>query len=192
MLLFQSSDILVSDYLKIPVMIYSFIGLVFLIAAGSVALYFLSRLRALRAARITAAPNDMANRYRPMLRLLSGDDFSFVSADPKLLHQLRAQRRRLFRGYLSCLTKDYGRLLEGVRLAMVLARVDRPDLVRLLARSRFLFAIALCRVEFRLALHAAGIGKVDITGLVDALDALRGQVAAFSQSPVTTLVSVIK
>ena len=43
-------------------------------------------------------------------------------------------------------------------------------------RNRMLFAFALCRIEFHLHLHALGMGKVDVSGLVAALDALRGAV----------------
>jgi hypothetical protein len=124
----------------------------------------------------------LADRYRPMLRLLSNDDLAFVSADARLQRTLRARRRDLFRGYLRCLTTDYARLLAGVREAMVHSGVDRPDLARALAKNRVLFAIAICKVEFRLALHATGVGNVDISGLVDALEALRGQVSVLSAS----------
>jgi hypothetical protein len=53
-------------------------------------------------------------------------------------------------------------------------------LARALAKNRLLFAIAICKVEFRLALHATGVGKVDISGLVGAVEALRGQVTVLS------------
>ncbi len=92
-----------------------------------------------------------------------------------------AWRRDLFGGYLRCLTTWIGgRLLAGVREVMVQSGVDRPDLARALAKNRVLFATAICKVEFRLALHATGVGNVDISGLVDALEALRGQVNALS------------
>ena len=118
-----------------------------------------------------------------MLRLLAEDDFRFVSTNPGLEKTLRAERRRLFRGYLRCLTRDYGSLLGGLRHAMVQSGFDRPDLARALVQYRFSFAMELCTAEIRLALHAAGIGKVDISGLVDALDALRTQAGSFQSIP---------
>jgi hypothetical protein len=120
-----------------------------------------------------------------MLRLLSDDDFRIVSANPGLRKALRAQRCRLFRGYLRCLTRDYGRLLAGLRHAMVQSGIDRPDLANALVRFRFQFTMALCNAEIRLALYAVGIGKVDISGLVAALDALRTQAGAFQSTPAT-------
>ena len=154
---------------------------VVLIAFGSIGLQFFLKMRSLRSARAAGGcPSLGADRYRPMLRLLSDEDLAFVSADSKLQRNLRARRRDLFRGYLRCLTRDYACLLAGVRQAMVLSGEDRPDLARALAKNRILFAIAICKVEFRLALHATGVGRVDISGLVGALETLRGQVNVLS------------
>jgi hypothetical protein len=146
-------------------------------------LRFLEGLHALRPTGQRAAAVNMAGRYHPMLRLLAEDDFAFVASNPVLYRRLRAERRLLFRGYLRCLTRDYGRLLEGIRLVMVQSQVDRPDLARALARNRVLFAVALCRIEFRLALHWAGVGKVDISGVVEAFDRLREHAGAISTVP---------
>jgi hypothetical protein len=114
-----------------------------------------------------------------MLRLLADEDFRFVSANPILKKHLRTERCRLFRGYLRCLTRDYGSLLAGLRHAMVHSGIDRPDLAHALVQSRFRFAMALCNAEIRLVLYSAGIGKVDIAGLVAALDALRARAGSF-------------
>jgi len=152
------------------------VGSLLLIGFGSFAWQFLSRMRALRAAETLAPGSISADRYRPMLRLLSDDDLEFVAANTNLHRTLRSRRRELFRSYLRCLTRDYAQLLAGVRSVMVRSRTDRPDLARALAKNRMLFVMAICKVEFRLTLHAAGVGKVDVSGLVDALEALRGQV----------------
>jgi hypothetical protein len=165
-------------------MLFLFIVTLVLVAFGCVVLQFLLKMRSLRSqptGEITgSSPVLGADRYRPMLRLLSDEDLAFVSADSKLHRTLRARRRNLFRGYLRCLTRDYARLLAGVRQAMVHSGVDRPDLARALAKNRVLFAVAICKVEFRLALHATGVGSVDISGLVHALETLRAQVSVFS------------
>ncbi len=121
-----------------------------------------------------------ADRYRPMLRLLSDADLDFASKSPVLRAKIRARRRELFRGYLRSLTKDYAGLLSGLRRIMVNSDVDRPDLAKAVARNRVMFALALCRIEFDLQLHALGIGKVDVSGLVQALDALRGAVSVMT------------
>lgn len=169
---------------SIPGGYYSLAGLVVVVACASFGLFFVSRFRALRAATGRELPVDVAGRYHPMLRLLSEEDFEFVAGNPRLLRSLRTERRRLFRRYLNCLTRDYGRLLEGIRLVMVQSRVDRPDLAHALAKNRVLFALAICRIEFRLALHALGIGTVDISGVVEAFDRLREHAAALASVPV--------
>jgi hypothetical protein len=163
-----------------------FTGALFLIVWCAIFLLFILKVRSLRSAETGSASSLTADRYRPMLRLLSNDDLAFVSsADGKLRRALRARRRELFRGYLRCLTRDYAHLLAGVRQVMVQSGSDRPDLARALAKNRVLFAIAMCRIEFSLALHAAGIGKVDISGMVQALETLRGQVSVLSTAPRT-------
>jgi len=158
-------------------MLWIVCGIVLLIAGG-MSFQVVSRIRAMRIAETDVAPLIAGDRYRPMLRLLSDDDLEFVPAH--LRAGLRADRRMLFRRYLKCLSKDYARLLAGIRMAMVRSGVDRPELARALAKNRFLFAVAVCRIEYRLALHAAGLGRVDVSGLVAALDALRTQVAVFT------------
>jgi hypothetical protein len=63
---------------------------------------------------------------------------------------------------------------------MVESGADRPDLAAALAKNRFMFALALCRIEIHLQLHVLGIGKVDVSGLVEALDTLRGAVSVIA------------
>ncbi|HEX4275626.1 MAG TPA: hypothetical protein VHZ74_09745 [Bryobacteraceae bacterium] len=160
-----------------------FASALFLICFGAIGLDFFLKLRALQSREMSTVSLLTADRYRPMLRLLSDDDLAIVAADNKLKKSMRAKRRTLFRGYLRCLTRDYASLLAGVRDAMVRSGVDRPDLARALARNRVLFALAICKVEFRLLLHATGAGTVDISGLVDALETLRSQVSVMAASP---------
>ncbi len=147
-----------------------------LVALGLLSWQFVSRMRILRTAEGSAPAAVSADRYRPMLRLLSDEDLEFVARNSSLRRTLRSRRRELFRSYLRCLTRDYAHLLAGVRAIMLRSGVDRPDLAQALAKNRVLFVMAICKVEMRLTLHAVGFGKVDISGLVDALEALRSQV----------------
>ena len=152
----------------------------FFVALGLFSWQFLSRMRILSVAEKSAPAIVSADRYRPMLRLLSDEDLEFVAGNGSLRRTLRSRRRELFRSYLRCLTRDYAHLLAGVRTVMVRSGVDRPDLAQALARNRVLFVIAICKVEMRLTMHALGVGKVDISGLVDALEALRTQVSVMN------------
>ncbi len=156
------------------------IALLISIGTGSALLLFVARMRLLDA-HVQAQQNlPDVNRYKPMLRLLSDSDLGFAAGNPKLRSKIRSQRRKCFRGYLRCLTKDYARLLSGIRGMMVESGVDRPDLAKALARNRAQFALALCRIELHLQLHTLGIGKVDVSGLVEALDSLRGAVSVMT------------
>lgn len=157
----------------------------FVVALALFSWQFLSRMRILRVAEGSAPAVVSADRYRPMLRLLSDEDLGFVSRNSSLRRTLRSRRRELFRSYLRCLMRDYAHLLAGVRTVMVRSGVDRPDLAQALAKNRVLFVMAICKVEMRLTLHAVGVGKVEISGLVDALEALRGQVNVLSSASMT-------
>jgi hypothetical protein len=157
-----------------------FIALLMVIAAGSAALLLLTRMRLLDSVAQSRTRLPDAGRYQPMLRLLEDEDLEFAGANRALKGRIRAQRRELFRGYLRCLTKDYARLLAGLRGLIVESGVDRPDLAKALAKNRMMFALALCRIEVNLQLHALGVGRVDVSGLVDALDALRGAVSVMT------------
>jgi hypothetical protein len=137
-------------------------------------------MRSLGSAKAAGSGLQGADRYRPMLRLLSDADLNFLPPGSPLRRTLRTRRRALFRAYLRCLARDYACLLAGVRYAMTQSRVDRPDLAHALLKNRVLFALAICKVEYRLALHAAGIGHVEIAGLVEALETLRGQVTGLT------------
>jgi hypothetical protein len=152
------------------------ISLLTVVAAGCGLLMLAARMRLLNSAAWSTFSAPDVDRYRPMLRLLSNDDLNFVAAHPALRAKMGARRREIFRGYVRCLTKDYARLLGSIRRLMVESGVDRPDLAKALAKNRLVFALALCRIDVRLRLHALGLGNVDVSGLVEALDALRGTV----------------
>ena len=151
-------------------------ALFIVLAAGSGILMLAVRIRLLDSVAQSSRPLPEADRYRPMLRLLSDEDLKFAARNPALRAKFAARRRELFRGYVRCLTKDYGRLLASIRRLMVESGVDRPDLAKALAKNRFVFAMALCRIELHLRLHALGLSSVDVSGLVEALDGLRATV----------------
>ena len=158
-------------------------GTLLLAAFGLVGWQVVSRMRALAAPETNTIPVVSADRYRPMLRLLSDEDLNFIPTKSGLRRSLRARRRELFRSYLRCLARDYAHLLAGVRAAMVRSGMDRPELAHALAKNRTLFLMAMYKVEFRLTLHAVGVGKVEVAGLVEALEGLRSQVNILSAMP---------
>lgn len=119
------------------------------------------------------------SRYRPMERLLSQADYRFLASQPgfdkKMLRSIRSERRRVFRGYLACLCRDFGLVLAALRLMMTYSAQDRGDLARILYKQQAMFAFGMVGVEWRLALHACGLGTVDVGGLVNVMESMRLQ-----------------
>ena len=61
----------------------------------------------------------------------------------------------------------------AVKVLMLQARIDRPDLALTLLRCQANFAGAIMLVNARVFLYRWGFGAVDVTPLVGAFDALR-------------------
>jgi hypothetical protein len=124
--------------------------------------------------------------YRPMLRLLSESDFTFLASQPGItretIRQLRRDRRRIFRAYLRNLVRDFHRLHLAARMTLIYSAQDRPDLARTLLRQRVSFAGAVLLVEYRLALHTFCVGTVDVTELLGALEGMRLKIGSFSMA----------
>lgn len=127
-------------------------------------------------------------KYRPMERLFSDEDYEFLAAQPgyspAIRRRLQAERRRIFRQYLHNLSRDFGRLHMAAQFLLLHSPQDRPDLAAALFRQKLIFRYALFTVECRLVLQTFGIGKVDVRGLVQPLEALRGQFQQLSMAVV--------
>jgi hypothetical protein len=116
-------------------------------------------------------------RYKPMLRLLDGEDLQFLRSQPgftpRMAARLRAQRCQVFRGYLRCLSSDFGRICTAIKLMMLHSRRDRPDLAAVLVRSQVVFATSMLVVYGRLYLYRFGVCGVDVSSLVRTFDSMR-------------------
>jgi hypothetical protein len=120
----------------------------------------------------------LAARYRPMFRLLDESECGFIAsgfADKANLRRFRAERRSLFRVYLRNLGADHARIVGAIRNLLVQSQMDRPDLAKALFRCQLMFALAMVAVEFKLQLHALGIGNVDVRSMVAAVESLQLQ-----------------
>jgi hypothetical protein len=117
------------------------------------------------------------DRYRPMLRLLDGEDFEFLRTQPgftsKMATKFRIQRCQIFRGYLHDLEDDFKRICTALKVLMVQAQQDRPDLASALLRSQITFAYGMTMAQVKLVSYRFGIGSVDVTGLVKLFDGMR-------------------
>lgn len=128
------------------------------------------------------------SRYKAMERLFSEADFEFLKSQkgyhPGIARRLRRQRCAIFRSYLSCLKRDFGRLEAAVLLCMAASRADRPDLAKALIKRRLVFTWAVACAECRLVLFRQGLGTVDVSKLVGSLSGMRvelGQMALARQ-----------
>ena len=118
-----------------------------------------------------------AATYRPMERLLSEEDVEFLKSqpgfEPGMEKSLRSARRKIFRAYLKSLGMDFNRLHLALRLELLLAPTDRPDLGAVLVKQKVGFFVALAAVHVRLLMHTVGIGTVEVRGLVSTLERMR-------------------
>jgi hypothetical protein len=127
------------------------------------------------------------DRYRPMERLLAEADYRFLASqpgyDPSIAKKLRARRRKAFRAYLGAMSRDFERLYLTAKQIAVYSENDRADFIVLLARQKVLFEFALMMAYAKLALNAAGIGTVNVGGLLEALDQISAQVSHLAPAP---------
>jgi hypothetical protein len=116
-------------------------------------------------------------RYRPMLRLLTTEDLEFLRSQPgvtpAMVGQLRRDRCRIFRAYLRTLQDDFRVICAALKLLLVQASTDRPDLAGILLRSQLTFAGGMLMVHARVTIYACGIGTVDVAGLLRVFDSMR-------------------
>ena len=116
-------------------------------------------------------------RYRPMIRLLDGEDLEFLRSQPgftpKMATKLRIQRCQIFREYLSCLNADFARVSAAIKGLMLQSRNDRPDLAAALVCHQATFMWGMAMVQCRLVLYRWGLCGVDVTNLVQIFDTMR-------------------
>jgi len=124
--------------------------------------------------------------YRPMLGLLDDEELRFLRSQqdftPKIAAQFRRQRCQILRGCLRSLSIDFGRICMALKLLMLQASTDRPDLASALIRGQVAFARGMVMVHVQLALYSWDIGTVDVTELVKAVqDLFDGRVIALAK-----------
>lgn len=146
--------------------------------------WFWSQRRGKQAGDFGQSSGFSMSRYQPMEHLLSAEDFAFLASQsgyrPEIGARWRRERRRIFRLYLDELKRDFRRLHAEARAMAANADADSAELVEILMRQQVAFWRAVAGLELRLALRAAGIGKVDVRPLIELLEAMRVDLARFS------------
>ena len=118
-----------------------------------------------------------ADRYRPMLRLLSSEDLDFLRFQPgftpRMARKFRVQRCQIFRTYLGDMDADFKRICAALKLILLQSKVDRPDLASTLLQRQLLFAYRMMAIQFQVVLYRFGVRSVDVSGLWKSFDGLR-------------------
>jgi hypothetical protein len=116
-------------------------------------------------------------RYRPMLRLLDGQDIAFLRVQPgftpAMEKQLRRQRCQIFCGYLHSLSSDFRRVCAAIKMVILYSKNDRPDLASALIQHQLVFGLSFLRVQASLQLYRWGLCEVDVSSLMGVFDATR-------------------
>ncbi|MBN8730562.1 MAG: hypothetical protein J0L64_08490 [Acidobacteria bacterium] len=123
--------------------------------------------------------------YRPLVRLLSGNDYEFLRRlpgyEPAIANQLRRERRRIQRRFLNRLEMDFTQLHLVARTLVRDQEQDRPELVLALVRTGAEFRLNLFRIRLGLALEPLGLPALtprpaDSERLVDAAIWMQAQI----------------
>jgi hypothetical protein len=116
-------------------------------------------------------------RYKPMERLLSPEDFSYLTQmpgyRPEMGRQWKRDRRRLFRLYLNELAVDFNTLHSRARAVLAETGTESGELVAKLAGQKFAFWRTLAAIDLRLTMDALGVGSVDPRPLLQLVEAMR-------------------
>ncbi|HTM15212.1 MAG TPA: hypothetical protein VL127_19955 [Bryobacteraceae bacterium] len=162
--------------------------LAWVVTVGSLAglLWVLTRI-ILRRWRSSATPDSdetagfSLDRYQPMGRLMAEEDLVFLKSQPgyraEMGERWKRERRRIFRLYLAELKADFRRLHAHARELAADSEAGSADLVEVLMKQQFTFLMATTALEFRLALQGIGVGRVDITPLIELVEAMRVDLA---------------
>ncbi|HVW10550.1 MAG TPA: hypothetical protein VHC90_18305 [Bryobacteraceae bacterium] len=160
----------------------------FALALAAAAAGFRAHLRALDARCQFSAAAIETERYQVFIRLLRNLD-NDLPDDERKRAGVKAERRERVRAYLRALTKDYGRVLQQLRVIAVDSNTDRPDLISILERNRLTFAWMMCRIDLHLCLDRWGLGNMDLVTrdvieLVDGFQAIQLRTKFFTESAV--------
>lgn len=113
------------------------------------------------------------SKYRPMERLLSDADFSFLESQPgykpAISRNLRSERRKILAEYLRLAARDFNRLVALANLLVVYSSDDGADLASVIWKQRFAFYQTFAVLRLQLALAPIGIRVSAPTAVLNGL-----------------------
>ena len=126
----------------------------------------------------------LPEKYRGMDELLGGEGLAYLQSRrgfrPEMAARWRRERYQIFRMYLRELKHDFRRLHARARALVSLSDAASSSLVGVLMRQEVVFLWALMALEVRLLLYRAGIGSVSLVPLVELLESMRLDLAAYA------------
>ncbi len=155
-----------------------------LAAAGAVLVWKVLSSMQIRGVDPVWLKNFSVSSYRPMERLLNEDDIAFLKEqpgyEPGMEKRLRADRRRVFRMYLRDLGRDFNRLHLALRLMVLHAPEDSPELAKTLIRQKLYFVAGVLALHIKIEFYRFGIGSVDVRGLISTIEAMQQELSALA------------
>jgi hypothetical protein len=119
------------------------------------------------------------DHYRPMLRLLDGEDLEILRSQPgfgpEQVRAFRRDRTRIFREYLNRLNTDFACVSMALKIVMLQSEQDRPELASTLFHNQMRFAAGMVAVRARLVLFELGVGTIKVDNLLGVFDMMRLQ-----------------
>jgi hypothetical protein len=133
--------------------------------------------------------NFSASSYYVMQRLLSEEDFAFISRQPgfdlSVYRKLRRDRLRIFQQYLHRMITDFNRLHTVARFALAQSNEDRSALLSKLIWLKIRFSAAVVRVQFCYLLYFLGFPSLDVRQLIARLDEMTSRLTSISAAQLT-------
>ena len=133
--------------------------------------------------------NFSASSYHVMQRLLSEEDFAFISRQPgfdlSVYRKLRRDRLRIFQQYLHRMIMDFNRLHTVARFALAQSNEDQSALLSKLIWLKVRFSAAAVRVQFRYLLCFMGFPSLDVHQLISRLDEMTSRLTSISTAQLT-------
>jgi hypothetical protein len=122
-----------------------------------------------------------------MHRLLDAADLQYLASQPgvtqKDIARFQQDRRRAFRMYLRELAAEFSALHAQARELVAVSPQENSELVGNLIRMQARFWFSLASLELQLAAESVGIGHVDPTRILDAVENLNAAILRATAVP---------